>query len=320
MFGEAKMDKDKTSLAPGLIVSGLPVSTLNESDLDPVITANLSGSFQNSSHIIVGTDAEGDVHNMSSLSQRSNGSLSFDVKKFTSRLSSHMSTFSDTLFSDIEDIEDIAEPQVAHQETQVENPLLQENTLKEMSKQYANLNEGAIYGLSTSVNLPRTTTPQPAGVTVLHGITEEVTPTKSIQPEIDPLTPTANLKVLISAASPEIRNRERQKLNETGEFDTINTSFMNSCESTSDIIVDDNVEYIDVGSSEKLFGYSKLLNPRPEKVVLCQENKKAGSKLDHIHSSVNNGDWENCPEPLVSVSRKEKSLGLLCQRLIIYIA
>ena len=95
---------------------------------------------------------------------------------------------------------------------------------------------------------------------------------------------------------------------------------MNSCESTNDIIVDDNVEYIDVGSSEKLFGYSKLLNPRPEKVVLCQENKKAGSKLDHIHSSVNNGDWENCPEPLVSVSRKEKSLGLLCQRLIIYIA
>ncbi|XP_013414777.1 uncharacterized protein LOC106176790 isoform X2 [Lingula anatina] len=38
-----------------------------------------------------------------------------------------------------------------------------------------------------------------------------VTPTKATDLNVDPLTPTANLKILISAASPEIRNRDNKK-------------------------------------------------------------------------------------------------------------
>ena len=291
------MERGKTTA-----LGGLTVVSLNESDLDPVIAGNLSGTFPNSGHI-GSADIENDFHNISTFSQKSSSSLSFDVKKFSARLSSHMSNFSDTLFSDIEDIEDLAEQQSANQESQVDNPSVkQSNTLQSVIKQHAKLNDGALYIPSSSASFPRTTTPQPNGVTVLQGIPEEVTPTKSIQPEIDPLTPTANLKVLISAASPEIRNRERQKLNETGEFDPTSTSFMSAGENTGDIVLTDaQNSMIPVGTiftSEKLAG-----------------NKDGNFEISQkvVHLKRENFDWENI-EPSVSLSRKEKSLGLLCQR------
>lgn len=98
-----------------------------------------------------------------------------------------------------------------------------------------------------------------------------VTPTKPVETEeVDPLTPTANLKMLISAASPEIRNREKQKAmerqhHEIGELENMNDGKTSSLDCLEDI--DEDVENeAELGSSQK------------------------------------------------PVSRKEKSLGLLCQR------
>ena len=88
----------------------------------------------------------------------------------------------------------------------------------------------------------------------------EVTPVKNtVAPELDPLTPTANLKMLISAASPEIRHRERQReLQRTEEVGQASSP---------------------LESPERL-----LTEPKESAEIVC------------------------------AVSRKEKSLGLLCQR------
>uniref|UniRef100_A0A671LFC0 Uncharacterized protein n=1 Tax=Sinocyclocheilus anshuiensis TaxID=1608454 RepID=A0A671LFC0_9TELE len=51
------------------------------------------------------------------------------------------------------------------------------------------------------------------------------TPTKGLEaPSSEPWTPTSNLKMLISAASPEIRNREKDRVVDSGESENSQVS------------------------------------------------------------------------------------------------
>lgn len=51
------------------------------------------------------------------------------------------------------------------------------------------------------------------------------TPTKGLEaPSSEPWTPTSNLKMLISAASPEIRNREKERAVDSGESENSQVS------------------------------------------------------------------------------------------------
>lgn len=51
------------------------------------------------------------------------------------------------------------------------------------------------------------------------------TPTKGLEaPSSEPWTPTSNLKMLISAASPEIRNREKEQAMDSGESENSQVS------------------------------------------------------------------------------------------------
>ena len=99
-----------------------------------------------------------------------------------------------------------------------------------------------------------------------------VTPTKpqsEAQAELDPLTPTANMKLLMSAVSPEIRNREKeQKQAEKKEVD---------------IPAETNNNYM---------------------IAVPQKGtkRKAGQSVEEVD------------EDTQATGRKEKSLGLLCQR------
>ena len=96
-----------------------------------------------------------------------------------------------------------------------------------------------------------------------------VTPTKPKDDtaEVDPLTPTANMKLLMSAVSPEIRNREKEQRQTKKQELTVETN--NS--------------------------YMKTVSQKGTK-------RKA---------SQSNDDEE---EDTQTSGRKEKSLGLLCQR------
>ena len=116
---------------------------------------------------------------------------------------------------------------------------------------------------------PRSTTPTKP---ILHtGSRLEITPQKSPgHVDLDPLTPTANLKMLMSAASPEIRHRDQLRQQARREEDRVNTGRHAGTVRTK-------------GES------------RPE--------------------SEGTREAEGTREPEVAAgSRKEKSLGLLCQR------
>lgn len=56
--------------------------------------------------------------------------------------------------------------------------------------------------------------PDPGATPMAFGRTDlvHVTPVKHSAASVEPLTPTANLKMLISAASPDIRDREMKKV------------------------------------------------------------------------------------------------------------
>ena len=110
-----------------------------------------------------------------------------------------------------------------------------------------------------------------------------VTPTKPASENIDPLTPNANLKMLSSVASPEIRNREKLKAIMFNDADVIKEE-----------------EVATTGSPEET---GEETDP---KLVICQ---------DSVKQTANDQDV-NLDDDAISqhISRKEKSLGLLCQR------
>ena len=113
-----------------------------------------------------------------------------------------------------------------------------------------------------------------------------ITPTKpeNSDPELDPLTPTANLKMLISAASPEIRNREKLK-----EYFHKSQAEMDSCE-------------------DRLRCNENLAELTTQKIIK-KENSKKSCKVAEFE-----GDEESAGDAGPAMGRKEKSLGLLCQR------
>ena len=129
-----------------------------------------------------------------------------------------------------------------------------------------------------------------------------VTPTKPAgsDEKVDPWTPTANLKMLISAASPEIRNREKIKLLECNE-DSLDSesSLLSTC--TSEILPSNIAE-------------------APTKPRRKQARKQKTEKLEDFEAMEFDGNLETVEvmtvtEPQTTTSsRKEKSLGLLCQR------
>ena len=107
----------------------------------------------------------------------------------------------------------------------------------------------------------------------------QVTPTKP-SVEVDPLTPTANLKMLISAASPEIRNRE--KLKEQCKYRKAEEK--------------KNTESTKQKSAPKHKEKTKYKSQ-------CNSDTILGAEADI---------WTT--DGMQAVSRKEKSLGLLCQK------
>ncbi len=110
----------------------------------------------------------------------------------------------------------------------------------------------------------------------------ELTPLNTVTPtkpngentgELDPLTPTANMKVLMSAVSPEIRNREKEQREEA------------------------------VALVEGEFGFTVGANNNNYKLEAAQKGQKR-------KASQSAEDEDDSP----TSGRKEKSLGLLCQR------
>ena len=139
--------------------------------------------------------------------------------------------------------------------------------------------------LSDAAVIPRSKTP-------FQGLTSScgdigtklnpVTPTKPVSESIDPLTPTANLKMLSSVASPEIRNREKLKA------------------ITCKIIKEEDV----ASSPEEATEINGKGVKRPKSSVRQSD--------DDQDLNLEDPDCIDCVSQ--HISRKEKSLGLLCQR------
>ncbi|XP_065448687.1 transcription factor E2F8 isoform X13 [Chrysemys picta bellii] len=125
------------------------------------------------------------------------------------------------------------------------------------------------------------------------------TPPKSQEvPPGDPWTPTANLKILISAASPEIRNREQKK----GLFDR------------SEIVETKHCLHEHLSGDE----YEKSQPSRKEKSLglLCH---KFLARYPNYPSTAENSDicLDEVAEELTSVnSRKDKSLRVMSQKFV----
>lgn len=120
----------------------------------------------------------------------------------------------------------------------------------------------------------------------INELLNPITPTKSStgeDPSESPWTPTANLKMLISAASPEIRNRERQKK----KFNTKDST------------------------------HASRVNG---KIRMGKKNRTKANKEDSFCDDLmieEGGDLQMDTDSQSShISRKEKSLGLLCHRFV----
>ncbi|XP_070542044.1 uncharacterized protein [Ptychodera flava] len=100
-----------------------------------------------------------------------------------------------------------------------------------------------------------------------------VTPTKPAEADMDPVTPTANLKILLSAASPDIRERDNRKK--------------------------------ELFKDQRCWSY-----PIQESSAPTFSRKLSEGKEDQL------SEEELYEDAIKPVSRKDKSLGLLCQRFL----
>ncbi len=108
------------------------------------------------------------------------------------------------------------------------------------------------------------------------------TPTKGLEaPSSDPWTPTSNLKMLISAASPEIRNREKERAVDSGESE--NSQVCKHLPLFVDLI----------SVLLKMFWYMCVFHCR------ATQEPEQGEDVEKLQ-----------------ISRKDKSLGLLCYKFL----
>ena len=130
----------------------------------------------------------------------------------------------------------------------------------------------------------------PNSVPDLNEKLNPVTPTKPMEcDDTDPWTPTANLKMLMSAASPEIRSRERrQEMNK--HFKEINDSVHSQ------------------PIAEPVISKPSTKSKAKKKCKLVVENPDSLVRDEGVDMELEIDSLSSHP------SRKEKSLGLLCHR------
>ncbi|CAK8683411.1 unnamed protein product [Clavelina lepadiformis] len=162
--------------------------------------------------------------------------------------------------------------------------------------------------------------------------TMKVTPKKAEQHEYYPLTPTANLKVLLHAASPEIRNYERRKLN-MSQSDGQDECDLNSFHCTDSSMVfqpvnstpntESTISGVPVISQE--FRNENFENVTEEvevettatrflDVPVFESGYDSEDKVDA--ENILDGSSNNKLAKQKLCNRKEKSLGLLCHRFL----
>ncbi|ELU04667.1 hypothetical protein CAPTEDRAFT_198117 [Capitella teleta] len=125
---------------------------------------------------------------------------------------------------------------------------------------------------------PRPATPLPAGFGDQEDLMLPVTPTKPVCDDLGPPTPMANLKLLMSAVSPELRDRERSK-----------------------------EPFVDLH-----FNRSALKKRSLPLSELAPSSKKVCLEVDDLESEY--GSEASAVEN--ATSRKDRSLGLLCERFL----
>lgn len=168
--------------------------------------------------------------------------------------------------------------------------------LHKVQLMHAELDEGALYVPTSEVVQARSVTP----TTVLNQVDSsvdnsaivcEVTPSKPLQDEnsLDPLTPTANLKVLISAVSPELRYREKMLRMESNRHE------------------DETADEFDVQEDDLALPMEKIKKLTKKKTPQIPLDDSDEEELAEDQQSLT-----AFPQP--AIGRKEKSLGLLCFR------
>ena len=279
----------------------LYISVLSAS---PVFT-NMNVTFEDSAHSLSRLNSTNssfldfDANRLTQASSRRllNNSASHDIKRFTSRLSSHMSTISDGLpFSDIEDVDDL------DQLTEKCNSSFTDKGSTTKSFKMCKNRHATVGDKVLSQSEARSCTPPPSMLQQTNHLeaAQSVTPLKPIPQEGDPVTPTANLKLLLCAVSPDIRNLEQQRLNETCEF------------SVDDVASDDNFEHdspVDPQLGD-IFSSTSAKSGKQKSKRLRRLPRKLAEDIVKISKRPTEASTILSP----NVSRKDKSLGLLCQR------
>ena len=172
--------------------------------------------------------------------------------------------------------------------------------------------------LDEGMEIPRNSTPPPHGelpdiVDDLSSKLNPVTPTKAEDcqgvVEIDPLTPMANLKMLISAASPEIRNREklRELLGNGASQDPLH--FRSS--SHSGEVQAPQVATLNPPSKPGRKGKKAKAKCKFPLDIKTETDEESPAVMSMFEGSLTDEPLEDQPQV---TGRKERSLGLLCKR------